>query len=93
MRIISGNFKGKRFFLPEDNNTRPLRDMVKESIFNLLLHSNKININLKNSVILDLFSGSGSFGIECISRQARKVFFIENYSKALEILKKKYYKF
>lgn len=88
MRIISGNFKGKRFFLPEDNNTRPLRDMVKESIFNLLLHSNKININLKNSVILDLFSGSGSFGIECISRQARKVFFIENYSKALEILKK-----
>ncbi len=88
MRIISGNFKGKKFFLPEDKNTRPLRDMVKESIFNLLQHSKKIHLNIENSVILDLFSGSGSFGIECISRRAKKVFFVENYSKAFKILKK-----
>ena len=75
MRIISGIFKGKKLFLPTDKNTRPLKDLVKESIFNLIKHSNKINININNSVILDLFSGSGSFGIECLSREAKKVFF------------------
>ena len=53
-------------------NTRPLKDLVKESIFNLIQHSNKININIKDSSVLDLFSGSGSFGIECLSREAKK---------------------
>ena len=88
MRIISGIFKGKKIFLPNDKNTRPLRDLVKESIFNLIQHSNKININIKNSTILDLFSGSGSFGLECISRGAKKVKFIDNYHNALKILNK-----
>ncbi len=57
MRIISGKFKGKKINLPRDKTTRPLRDLVKEALFNVITHSNKININLKNSVILDLFSG------------------------------------
>ena len=70
--------------------TRPLKDVVKESIFNLIQHSNKININIKNSQILDLFSGSGSFGIECLSREAKKVTFIENYPEAIKILEKKF---
>ena len=48
MRIISGRFKGKKLLLPKDKNTRPLKDLVKESIFNLLEHSKKkINVNLK----------------------------------------------
>ena len=55
MRIISGRFKGKKLLLPKDKNTRPLKDLVKESIFNLLEHSKKINVNLKGSTILDLF--------------------------------------
>ena len=88
MRIISGDLKGQRILPPEDKNTRPLRDLVKESIFNLLEHSRKIKIKLENSEVLDLFSGSGSFGIECISRGAKKVIFFENYSEALNILKK-----
>ncbi len=88
MRIISGNFKGKKFSMPSDKKTRPLRDMVKESIFNLLLHSNKLNLNLKDAKILDLFSGTGSFGLECLSRGSKKVIFMENYFQALEILKK-----
>ena len=67
MRIISGKFKGIKLFLPSDKNTRPLKDMVKESIFNLLEHSNKFDLRLSNSSVLDLFSGCGSFGIECIS--------------------------
>ena len=75
MRIISGKHKGKKLFLPKDKNTRPLRDLVKESIFNLLDHSEKIKKKIENSSILDLFSGSGSFGIECLSRGSKIVFF------------------
>ena len=88
MRIIGGIFKGKKLFLPNDKNTRPLKDLVKESIFNLIQHSNKINIEIKNSSVLDLFSGSGSFGIECLSREAKKVIFLENYPEALKVLEK-----
>ena len=88
MRIISGRFKGKKLLLPKDKNTRPLKDLVKESIFNLLEHSKKMNINLKNSTILDLFSGSGSFGIECLSRESGCVYFFENYFEAIQVLEK-----
>ena len=88
MRIISGNFRGKKLFLPNDKLTRPLKDVVKESIFNLILHSKKFNLVIENSLILDLFSGTGSFGIECISRKAKKVIFFENYPEAIKILEK-----
>ena len=88
MRIISGRFKGKKLLLPKGKNTRPLKDLVKESIFNLLEHSKKMNINLKNSTILDLFSGSGSFGIECLSRESGCVYFFENCFKAIQVLEK-----
>tara|TARA_Y100000768_G_scaffold346443_1_gene293990 strand:- start:35 stop:601 length:567 start_codon:yes stop_codon:yes gene_type:complete len=88
MRIISGLFKGKKIIEPNDIKTRPLKDLTKESLFNIIEHSNKFNINLNESIILDLFSGVGSFGIECLSRGAKKVVFIENYSGVLPILKK-----
>ena len=66
MRIISGSFKGKKILTPNDDKTRPLKDLTKESIFNIINHSNKFKINFSNSSILDLFSGVGSFGIECL---------------------------
>ena len=88
MRIISGIFKGKKILEPKDIKTRPLKDLTKESIFNILNHSNKFHIKLENSNILDLFSGVGSFGIECLSRGAESVVFIENYQNVLSILKK-----
>ena len=88
MRIISGSFRGKKIFEPKDNKTRPLKDLVKESIFNIINHSKKMNIKISNSNILDLYSGVGSFGIECLSRGAEKVIFVENYHKVLPILKK-----
>ena len=87
MRIISGLFKGKKIHEPIDLKTRPLKDLTKESIFNIINHSNKFKVNLINSKILDLFSGVGSFGIECLSRGAKNVVFIENYKKVLPILK------
>ena len=88
MRIISGNFKGKKILEPKDIYTRPLKDLTKESIFNIINHSNKFKVKIEGSVTLDLFSGVGSFGIECLSRNADKVYFVENYKNVLPILKK-----
>ena len=88
MRIISGLFKGKKIIEPKDLKTRPLKDLTKESIFNIISHSNKFKININKANILDIFSGVGSFGLECLSRGARYVTFIENYKNVLLILKK-----
>jgi len=88
MRIISGNFKNKKLLLPSDNYTRPLKDLVKESIFNIIEHSKLIKFKIENCEVLDLFSGSGSFGLECISRGAKKVLFCENYIPVTKILNK-----
>ena len=88
MRIISGFFKGKKILTPKDEHTRPLKDLTKESIFNIINHSNKLRINLNKATILDLFSGVGSFGLECLSRGAKEVTFIENYEGVLPILEK-----
>ena len=88
MRIISGNYKGKKILLPKDKLTRPLKDLTKESIFNIIKHSKLLDINLENSNILDLFSGVGSFGLECLSRGALSATFFENYNKVLPVLKK-----
>ena len=88
MRIIAGELKGRKIIFPEKNNTRPLRDLVKESIFNILQHSVDNKVNLFNSNVLDLFSGTGSFGLECLSRGARKVTFFENHLNSIKILEK-----
>jgi 16S rRNA (guanine966-N2)-methyltransferase len=93
MRIIGGDLKGQKISLPKDSTTRPLKDLVKESIFNVLNHSNKFDAPIENSSILDLFSGVGSFGIEALSRKAKKVTFVENYPKVLEVLENNIDKF
>ena len=67
--------------------TRPLRDFVKESTFNIIKHSNLIKFSLEHSNVLDLYSGVGSFGIECISRGVRNVTFVEKDKEALNALK------
>ncbi len=88
MRIISGKFRGKKILEPKDIKTRPLKDLTKESIFNIINHSKKFNVEIKNANILDLFSGVGSFGLECLSRNAKHVTFVENYTGVLPILEK-----
>ena len=88
MRIISGNYKGKKILLPKDKLTRPLKDLTKESIFNIVKHSKLLNVKIEESNILDLFSGVGSFGLECLSRGAANVTFLESYREVLIILKK-----
>ena len=88
MRIISGNLKGKKILLPKDNLTRPLKDLTKESIFNIIRHSKLLSMSLEYSNILDLFSGVGSFGLECLSRGASSVIFLESYKEVLTVLRK-----
>ena len=88
MRIIAGASKGKKILQPKDQLTRPLKDLTKESIFNIIMHSNKFETKIEGSKILDLFSGVGSFGLECLSRGALNAVFVESYKEVLDILKR-----
>ena len=88
MRIIGGKLKNKKINFPRTIKTRPLKDSVRENIFNILFHSKVIDIDLKNLNVLDLYAGSGSFGIECLSRNASKVVFVEKDPDAILNLKK-----
>ena len=81
MRVVGGFLKGKKIEFLNSQITRPLKDIVKESIFNVIHHSKLMNITIDGSNILDLYSGIGSFGIECVSRGAKKVTFIEEMPK------------
>ena len=87
MRIISGTLKGKSINFLKNSNTRPLKDSIRENIFNILKHSNQITARIEDSNILDLYAGIGSFGIESISRGAKKVTFIEQDKNATNILR------
>ena len=88
MRIISGSLKGKLINFVKNSTTRPLKDSVKENIFNILKHSKKIKVDIEKSNVLDLYSGVGSFGLECISRGAKEITFVEQDRVALDILRK-----
>ena len=93
MRIIAGDYKGRKIFEPIDKETRPLKDLTKESIFNIIEHSKNAKISIKKSNVLDVFSGTGSFGLECISRGASKVYFVEQHRPSIKILNKNIEKF
>jgi len=73
MRIISGEFKGRFINVPKSNLIRPTTDRVRETLFNLL--NNMIDFN--GIKVLDFYAGSGSLGIECLSRGAGEVNFVE----------------
>ena len=76
MRIISGEFKGRLIRVPDSKLIRPTTDRVRETFFNLLNN----RVSFENINVLDLYSGSGSLGIECLSRGAASVDFVEkNY--------------
>ena len=92
MRIISGSLKGKTFNFLKNKKTRPLKDSVKENIFNILIHSNLIKIKIEGSSVLDLYSGIGSFGIECISRGAEEITFVEQDEHTSNVLKENLYR-
>jgi len=73
MRIISGKFKGRTIKFPNSKLVRPTTDKVKESLFNFLVH----NYDFDGIKVCDVYAGSGSLGLEALSRGASKVHFIE----------------
>ena len=82
MRVISGKYKGKNLIGFDIDGTRPTMDRVKESLFASI--QNKIS----DSIVLDLFAGSGSLGIEALSNGARECYFIDNNIELINIIKK-----
>ena len=71
MRIIGGQLKGRKIEQPDLNNVRPTKDRIREAVFNM------IAIDIPGAKVLDLFSGSGSYGLEAISRGADEAVFVE----------------
>ncbi|MBP56309.1 MAG: 16S rRNA (guanine(966)-N(2))-methyltransferase RsmD [Rhodobiaceae bacterium] len=84
MRIISGNYARRKIIAPKGSETRPTTDRFKETLFNII--ENSLKINLKNKNVLDLFAGSGSLGLEAISRGAKNCTFIDKSIKAIEAI-------
>lgn len=85
MRIIAGKHKGARLKRPPAMITRPTMDRVRESIYNMLAHTEiegKIGY-IENTVVLDAFAGSGSLGLEALSRGARFIYFFDKNTRAL----------
>ena len=84
MRVISGKYKGKNLIGFDIDGTRPTMDRVKESLFGIIQNY------IKDSVVLDLFAGSGSLGIEALSNGASTCYFFDNNIELVNIIKKKY---
>ena len=87
MRIISGKFRGLKLQPPVDFSIRPTSDRLKESLFSIL-ESNKYNIRIPNSNVIDICSGTGALGIEALSRGAKLIYFIDKEPKAINVLQK-----
>ena len=82
MRIISGKARGTKLYTLEGENTRPTLDRVKESVFNIIQNE------IQNCIFLDLFSGSGSIGIEAVSRGAKKAIMCDSSKEAISVIEK-----
>lgn len=84
MRIIAGTFRGRRLIGPsDDSTTRPITDRVKQSLFDRLAAEGR----LEDAVVADLFCGTGSMGLECMSRGAAHVTFVDRDRDAIRRLK------
>jgi len=81
LRVIAGEYKGRRLDPIEGRDIRPTSDMVKESLFNILGDA------VIDSAFLDLFSGTGGIGIEALSRGAKHVVFIDSGIKSIKVLR------
>jgi len=82
MRVIAGEAKGRKLLSVPGQATRPITDRVKESLFNIL------GGRVVNALFLDLFAGTGSVGIEALSRGARRAVFVERNRQALQVIAK-----
>ncbi|HPI19850.1 MAG TPA: 16S rRNA (guanine(966)-N(2))-methyltransferase RsmD [Candidatus Kapabacteria bacterium] len=84
MRIISGEKKGRKLIGKISQSTRPATDSNRETVFNILNNY----IDIEDSIVLDLFAGSGAMGFEALSRGAKHSFFIDSNKTAIECIEK-----
>lgn len=82
MRIITGDFKGRRLEMPEGKDIRPTTEKVKEAIFSIIAG------NVPGAVCVDLFAGTGNLGLEALSRGAEKCYFADNSRESLNLIKR-----
>lgn len=82
MRVVAGKYRGKNLASPKDDRVRPTTTRIKETLFNVLQGYSR------DAVVLDLFAGSGALGIECISRGAKEVVFVDNNKDSIELVRK-----
>ncbi len=81
MRVITGTARGRKLKTPENEEIRPTTDNVKEAVFNI------IQFDVEGRRVLDLFAGTGQLGIECLSRGAAEAVFVDQSSKAVQIVR------
>lgn len=81
MRIITGEYRGRRLETPSGNDVRPTGDKVRESVFNLLMY------DIDGAVFCDLFAGTGAIGLEALSRGAEKSYFCDASRDSIKIIK------
>ncbi len=82
MQIITGKYRARKLVHPEGDATRPTLARVKESIFSML------PLSFEGKVVLDLFAGSGAYGLEALSRGAKTTILVDNNQKSIDALKK-----
>ncbi|MFK7902394.1 MAG: 16S rRNA (guanine(966)-N(2))-methyltransferase RsmD [Nitratireductor sp.] len=83
MRIVGGEFRGRRLATPQSNKIRPTTDRTRESLFNILNHK----VAFEDARVLDLFAGTGALGLEAVSRGAKYVLFIEESAEGRGLLR------
>lgn len=82
MRIIAGEFRGRQLLAPQNDATRPITDRAKQSLFDILAPW------IEGAIVYDCFAGTGSMGLECLSRGAAEAVFFEQDRSALALLKR-----
>jgi 16S rRNA (guanine966-N2)-methyltransferase len=81
VRVVAGEFKGRRLYAPRGARTRPTADRVREALFSMLG-------DVSGARVLDLYAGSGALGIEALSRGAERAVFVERDAGALSALRR-----
>lgn len=83
MRIVGGEFKGRRLATPNSNRIRPTSDRTRESLFNILSHK----LDFGDKRVIDLFAGTGALGLEAVSRGAKYALFVEESAEGRGLLR------
>lgn len=86
MRIVGGSLRGRRIAVPPGRPVRPTSDRAREAVFNILAHG--MGVGLDGARVLDLFAGTGAYGLEALSRGAASVVLIDNAAPSLEAIRR-----